>query len=342
MLLIVGRLADDHRSLVPAATFFVAAGVVIAALLARAAKVSREPPVEKEYPARKTASREPGATQWVGALAGVVVVAGGLGLVRAAFPAFVLGIENTGHAWWVLVAIGIATALVGGWAVQWVTVRSVRRLSRHDATRGRRHRIGPALIATVPIGIAGVWMAVDPSKAAHIGTPRTLAVGFGVSALLIGLFNWLSRRYPPWAATHALGLGKRTPWLTLLAITWVVASALNTEGVYHDARVEAVLGPPKVRYASLDTAFGSWLAIQDSAPCVRRDGDSLPLVMVAAPGGGIRAAYWTASTLDALFGRQAGACAARDPPPSVACPAGAWGRRPGWRRCARGRRAGRW
>jgi len=100
------------------------------------------------------------------------------------------------------------------------------------------------------------------------------------------------------------------PWFALVVAIWWVASIINTEGIYHDARVGRDLGPATPRYSNVEQALGAWLQAQ-SGNCRPKAGDSVPLVLVAAPGGGIRAAYWTAATLDSLFGPEQGDCAAR-------------------------------
>jgi len=167
--------------------------------------------------------------------------------------------------------------------------------------------LGPITIAPVVIVPIAPWLLVVPSHGAYWTTTGVVAIGFAFLALVIGLLKWISRRYPPWDATDSLGFGRRTPWLALLGVTWVVASILNTDGVYHDARVSTDLGPSAPRYTDLKSAFDTWLGAQDQ--CAGAAGQ-VPMVLVAASGGGIRAAYWTAVTLDALFGSQRGKCPA--------------------------------
>ena len=242
--------------------------------------------------------------RWVGALGGAVVVAGGLGLVRAAFPPVVLGADElTGLlTWWRALVFGGLTALFGGFAAQWV----VELLAQG---RSRRRLASVWILAAVAVVVAG-WLSVYPTDAGAWGTTGVVAIGFGTLALIIGLLRLLSRAGPVWWAPYSLGFGRRTPWLILLAVVWGVASVMNTKGVYHDARVLTDPTPSGPRYRSLHSALQVWLDAQ-TGECAPTDSVPLPLVLVAAPGGGIRAAYWTAATLDRLFGPAAGACAAR-------------------------------
>jgi hypothetical protein len=238
---------------------------------------------------------------WVGALSGLVIVAGGLALVRATFPLLVLNESGarTEVRWSAALVLGIVAALSGGNYVQrWIVKRS-----RMRSCLGLAPIWLPAGFAAV---IAGTLAGV-PARGESWGTTGVVAIGFSVSALVLGALRLAGRVCPLWAATFSLGFGRRTPWLTLLAITWSVASLLNTEGVYHDARVFLDPAPAQSRHESLRAAFGDWVEIQRA--CNPQDSAPLPLVLLAAPGGGIRAAYWTAATLDRLFDPGTSRCA---------------------------------
>jgi hypothetical protein len=122
--------------------------------------------------------------------------------------------------------------------------------------------------------------------------------------LLGGALQWLGERQAPYAPLRRLGFRDRTPFLALLAVTFLLAGLFNVQGGYHAMRVD---GPSDTVAAPFDLArsFGRWLA-QVSGACrvggeyAAEDGEAVPLVMVAAPGGGIRAAYWTDRALHRL------------------------------------------
>ena len=293
---------DEERRYSPLSFLAVALGVALAGWLADWARGSNSSEAARADP--------PGATpdllsdnRWVGALSGAVIVAGGLGLVRAAFPPLVLDEESALGAfrWWAALALGIFGALRGGSLVQrWVEHRAT------DRSWSRLAPIwGPAIVAAIVAG----WLLDNPTRSGAWGTTGVVAIGFSAFALVLGVIRLIGRACPVWPATLSLGFGRRTPWLTLLAIAWAVASLINTEGVYHDARVMADLAPSLPRHTTLDSAFQAWLNVQ-TVGCSQDESVPIPLVLVAAPGGGIRAAYWTAATLDRLFGT-AGGCAGR-------------------------------
>lgn len=302
-LSVVASCLDRDLRLVPLSFLLVVAGVFTAAWLAQKAGVSGAASAPRlDGPPSPATNHMERRLLWVGALAGVVIVAGGLGLIRAAFPPFILGAENEGGAvrWSTATTWGVLVALLGGLLAQEAVSR--RKWSAENGLK-------VAAIAGGLVVPPAAWLSIVPSHGFFWGTLGVLAIGFAFLALVVGLFKWLSRRHPPWEATLALGFGRRTPWLALLVVTWCLASILNTEGVYHDARVGTDHGPSDPRYANLHGAFEAWLKAQDECPPGARD--PTPMVLIAAPGGGIRSAYWTAATLDRLFGPQMGECAER-------------------------------
>jgi hypothetical protein len=312
VLLILAGVLDGHWRPSPLAPVLVASALTVAAWLGKKARVA--PSLgESVSPVRAPAAAvapDGRRSTWVGALGGTILVAGGLGLVRAAFPAIVLQLDTQLGAvpWWIAVIGGVLTALVGGFVAQWI-VELVERKAAASATGRAWYRLGPIVGAAAVTLVVAAWLAIKPDHAKYWGTTGVTAIGFGVLALVIGLLKWAARRYPPWEVTYSLGLGRRTPWLALLAVTWAVASVINTAGIYHDARVDSHLGPGTPRYSDLDSAFGAWLKVQTDS-CAPVDGRPIPLVLVAAPGGGIRAAYWTATTLYRVISSN-GECAAR-------------------------------
>jgi len=309
VLLVLARVLDGAWHFSTLASGIVALALAAAAWLAKKARVSASPPATPRLAGVATVRFDDRRSTWVGALGGTVLLAGGLGLIRAAFPAIVLQVKpQPGAVPLVIAALGGAlTVLLGGFVAQW-TVETVERraAAAAGAAAADWYRLGPMVSAGVTTLFVAGWLAIDPDRARYWGTTGVIAIGFGTLALLIGLLKWVARRYPPWEVTYSLGLGRRTPWLGLLVITWVVASLINTAGIYHDVRVARELGPATPRYPTLDSALTAWLAAQ-AGKCARRP---IPLVLVAAPGGGIRAAYWTATTLDRLFASR-GECAMR-------------------------------
>ncbi|MBK9410958.1 MAG: hypothetical protein IPN47_23500 [Gemmatimonadetes bacterium] len=313
----VASYVDGALRVVPLATLVVALSIWGAAIVARLTGVAAVPmpTVEQRQDERRHDGLEAPDSEralWAGGVAGAVLVATGLGLVRAAFPPFVLGLRSGRVDWSVALLAGIVLALAGGFVAQLLATGAHPRLAGNDARATRRRhaiRAVVGLIAATTLAFAGV-LAIHPEQAVVWGTTGVIAIGYAVAILAIGGLTWISRARAGWEATYALGVGWRTPWLTLVLLTWGVASVLNTEGIYHDARLRSELGPSTLRHRSPADAFDAWLASQRSE-CTAGAPGEIPMVLVAAPGGGIRAAYWTAAVLDSLFGGSTDECTLR-------------------------------
>jgi hypothetical protein len=306
----LGCAIDGHPNAPALAPVLIVVGLTIAA---RLAKVSRRGMrVEKETakecalssgakppttPSDPLPGRLPGwgerAALWVAGLASAVVVIAGLGLVRAAFSPFVLGAADGRFPWSRATVLGCAGALGGG-VIQWGLSRRFLRTRRRSVAM-----VMLVLIAAIVVGPT-VWLMVSPLAGHHWGSTGVVGVGFAFWALVVGVLTWASRTRAHWEAPHTLMSQVRTPWLTLLVATWVLASVLNTRGGYHDARVDDAFGPTQPTYKNLQEAFETW-RVSQAVDCGESDAEGVPLVLVAAPGGGIRAAYWTSAALDELF-----------------------------------------
>jgi hypothetical protein len=134
-----------------------------------------------------------------------------------------------------------------------------------------------------------------------------LSAGAGGCALVIVAVRRLTLevRLPP--ALRIVGL-RRFPVVAILA-TWALIVSLLDDGGFHDVRrlaptASALPAPPP----SLEEAYDSWLAAE---PIDQRY-DARPLVLVAAQGGGIRAAIWTALVMECIFGPSPVASSAKD------------------------------
>ncbi|MCZ4097937.1 hypothetical protein C8250_006985 [Streptomyces sp. So13.3] len=129
----------------------------------------------------------------------------------------------------------------------------------------------------------------------HVGPLAVVTLFLSLALVVLNEMQRWAELNTPVAGFRALGLS-RTPAFTLLLAWFVLAAVLDTTG-NHDVRVResrAPLAPSR----ELAGQFEKWLAANcANAPQAGR----LPLVVVAASGGGIRAAYWTSGVLDKLF-----------------------------------------
>jgi hypothetical protein len=86
---------------------------------------------------------------------------------------------------------------------------------------------------------------------------------------------------------------RRVPVFILLGV-WILIGSVLDDGSYHDVRTNGRAVPEPVGLRQL---WNEWSATN----CVNSAGRPVPLVIAVTEGGGIRAAYWTASVLTRLL-----------------------------------------
>lgn len=108
--------------------------------------------------------------------------------------------------------------------------------------------------------------------------------------------GWSLERKPP-RVLSALGF-QQLPIVSLVALAWILAGVVKPPATLHNVRlVDRPLDLPR---PALNEVFQSWVDAQDDLE--ERNSAPVPLVLVAAHGGGIKAAYWTALVLDCIVG----------------------------------------
>lgn len=114
------------------------------------------------------------------------------------------------------------------------------------------------------------------------------APAFGTAAILIlAATGWTAAG----AALDLFGLRERVPVFTALLVLAILFSPLNDNHA-----VRTLEGAPAPQPADLRVLLGEWMAAQPPGA------DAYPIYLVNAEGGGIRAAWWTASVLGELQG----------------------------------------
>ncbi len=215
-------------------------------------------------------------------LAGVPLVALGLAVLRAS----VVEVAYLDHPWfWLLIWVGVGLQALG-WALFALTRSLGPALDRH--ARLFLSASGAAAAALVLL----VW--VEPWRIAGVLGTIGVLVGFLAAATLVLylLVAGAQRRRPP-PVFSVLRL-RQAPVLVLLVAWALLASAVDRKGGYYDVRrVETPAALAKEGFGVRE-AFGDWAGRQGDRPAV-------PMLLVAAPGGGIRAAYWTALVLDCVL-----------------------------------------
>ncbi|MFC7267534.1 hypothetical protein ACFQRL_01030 [Microbacterium fluvii] len=168
-------------------------------------------------------------------------------------------------------------------------------------------------VAAVAVGIGIVGFAtLEPELFASAGpVAATVLLLTGWLCLLGGVILSL-QRHKPMPIFRAFGL-KATPVLVLTLACGVITSLFLTDARVHAVRVAETATPASDVVGSTDSADARFTAAleerftqwQESAQtCTVTSGatqtEITPLVLVAAAGGGGRAAYWTVASLDAF------------------------------------------
>ena len=247
-------------------------------------------------------------------LIGLVVLAVGIAVIRAMLPPYMTKGEAEGAERQVLGLAVLFTVLVPVAIAYWMDRALLAWGDPAAPARLRRGILGTVAFAVTALLV--LQLAVHPEYAAGLGAPATVLVSLSGWLWVVAFFAVLSRQVA-WDRTRQLGLGRHTPWLALAVVAWLVAGVADSTGGYHDTRTVAV--PEEQRDApgltrNLDGAFVSWtsqFAAPESGRCrdprVTADGSTtrriVPMVLVAAPGGGGKAAFWTALAMDRAFGR---------------------------------------
>jgi hypothetical protein len=227
-----------------------------------------------------------------------VLAALGLALTRAgAGPLILFLLDHRASYFWagLLMIIGLLLMIV---ATTWL-LRALATLDGEKVPKERelRHLMMVAAAAAPCVAFA-LWPLTLPPL---VGSIAVVAVSFALLAALFAELQRLSELSVPPLGMTMLGL-RRVPVFTLLAIT-LIASALLPDGGYHQIRTTDAM-PRRVQLTSV---WNQWR----EANCVDTATAPVPLVIMIAEGGGIRAAYWTASVLTSLQDQPAAACPSR-------------------------------
>lgn len=304
-VVLLGLLAADGDAK-PAAAAWVAVptAVLVLGLVARRVIPTRDeptPPLEAALLPAPAASFSPAARRRLtSGLSAALLVGASLGLVRAALPPALLGVPGPAIPYPVLAVLGVAGAVAAPLATELLAL-AIGRISRRRTALWRAALAGVLLLLTVAV----LRLALHPVTAApQIGTPGVIAAAFGAAAVGAALLTRLSLLSPSAEALRQLRIGGGRPsWLSYLLAVWLVSSLLGGPTGYHDLRT---MPSARGTAPTLEVAVDRWLSAHATVggPCVTTTAGGrrvVPLVLVAAPGGGIRAAYWTVAAFDELF-----------------------------------------
>jgi hypothetical protein len=162
---------------------------------------------------------------------------------------------------------------------------------------------------SLPMAIAvglGTLIAVhwDPfGSTTTLGTLTLVSFALALWLAVLNFFIFSSFHLRPPRALAYIGM-RQLPILALVAIAWIGAGWIGSPPTIHEARLvdrDAIAARPA---PTLSDAFKAWVRAQPelSAKARNTQGMPIPMFLVAAHGGGIRAAYWTGLVLDCVVG----------------------------------------
>ena len=229
------------------------------------------------------------------ATAAVLVVAG-LGLLRAFAPVLILQsrLTEVEIVWvWLCVAIGIILICLP-WMIMILTTVL---------------RAPPLPIASWDPVQAGKWLMTGwvviffvvgmfPGLAAELGLAATAVLGIGALTGMVSAMGLIMQPHAPAEAFRLLGF-KRTPLVTVLAVIVVLVAVLSGKGTIHEMDRGLPAATADGRKTMVE-AFRTWSSDPEGCELTVAGRRVRPMLLVAAEGGGIRAAYWTVRGLEAI------------------------------------------
>ena len=187
------------------------------------------------------------------------------------------------------------------------------------------------VVAAVVLSVLGA--AFGPRAAVEIGTVATIVLSGIVLAVVVTALVLVGDVLPAHGALSLLGL-RRVPVLAIVLALGLAGSFIDRQAAYYDVRLldSAAAERPSLVEPSgggngtdgTPDALRQWI---DQQPAGDGSPQSVPLVLMASEGGGIRAAYWTSMVWECLYGggvripeaaeRSGDACPGDLPPQSV-------------------------
>lgn len=272
--------------LVPAGMFLILA--LLGAPIARFMPVLKRDDRDRPQPGRDPVARQGVLlSRLAGASLPVVLI---WVLVRAATYRVGVRTGDTQGTW--VAALGITAVVLAG-----VGIGILLKRAPLGCTRVVWGALGLAATITSLATLVPRWAVTLPTE---LGTVAVLMLGVAAGAAAYTAAAQAMRRRTARGlrlapALRILGL-TRFPVITFGVIWMLLVWALDPGGFHNIRTVPAAQPDPPL---TLEQAYRSWLAAgSDSVP----PGAARPLVLVAAQGGGIRAAVWTTLVMECVFG----------------------------------------
>lgn len=333
-LAVAGLLSPDLVD-VPTLTVFLAAfaALLLASGIVILVRAIRRRGASAPAPARPEGLLDTVAVQRAGdILSALILLVPGIGFARSLATPVLLVVArdresgtapvlDSGEAgWWILLLVAtIGLVLVGTWMVlgsspvdldATADAGSTRRFLAPAVSPLELDALGRVTIAVAfasSVGFLVLTLVVPMWFGQTVGAIAITIGSLGAWTTLVALLMLLLRRRRPLAITEALGF-RSDPVIALFLIVPLVASQLAGVAGLHDIDREAAAAPAR---QDVEAEFDAWLERTAGCSVPAAPGATSrirPLLLVAAEGGGIRAATWTTLTMSGLV--EAGGCAA--------------------------------
>ncbi len=215
----------------------------------------------------------------------------GLASIRAAV--FELVYAQNGE-YVLLIVFGLFLQVVG-WGVYVFVCKGAPKEKKTPWLASSRWPLPVAAVTSAAVAL-GTWL--DPWRTGDVAGTIGVLVGFLIAVTLLG-YGARLLEIRSLAPPFFLVLGIRRFPIFLIVAAWAVVAAIADPGGYHNVRtIDRAAGAP----VTLTQAWERWLGQQPDG------NEAVPLVLVAAEGGGIRAAYWAARALDCVIDADVASC----------------------------------
>jgi hypothetical protein len=188
---------------------------------------------------------------------------------------------------------------VGAQFVGWMLIFAAWLLRNHEDAYLRRVILLTLSVTALLSLTAAVWTEPIEFPIA-LGTIGVVVAWLTAVSGVVFALAWWSERSPP-APVFALLRLRRTP-VFVVVLAWAMIAGSTQKGDYYNARTL----PGKPTTVKVDDVFAAWkerlhLAKQKRPQMPKGVKPGIPMVFVATAGGGIRASYWTALSLQCIF-----------------------------------------
>ena len=225
-----------------------------------------------------------------------------------------VGADDLGRLWALQIAVVLFIAVVGrliylldyliaGKRVRTMSPKPALRLVQPGGGASNRFRRLGMVVGLASVTVVGsTWrlLAFRVEDLQVVGAGAAVFLFLAGITLLVGTTILVS---DAWVCRYGVprlfgAMGAKTIPVLSLFLVWGLVAAAADDGRHWDVRK---LEATKVKGTTFEQEFDRWAMSARLRKTVEAGRKPIPMVFVAASGGGIRAAYWTALAADCVF-----------------------------------------